>query len=105
MSIPLARLTTADLDAATLAALFSDLSTLVEIDEVLIKGDALGYAGADAGATGLAEAQRALADGARGVQIRYRWAGAGWLDTLLRSPGGVRLVRAPWPITPPVEEP
>ena len=91
MSIPLASLTTADLDPEVLSALFSDLATLVEIDEVLIKGDATAYAGV----TGLAEAQRALAAGARGIQIRYRWAGNGWLDTLMRNPSGVRLVRSP----------
>lgn len=91
MSIPLARLTTADLDPETLAALFSDLGTLVEIDEVLIKGDATAYAGA----IGLAEAQRALAAGARGIQIRYRWAGECWLDTLMSGPAGIRLIRSP----------
>ena len=96
MSIPLARLTMADLDPETLAALFSDLATLVEIDEVLIKGDATAYAGA----TGLVEAQRALVAGARGIQIRYRWAGEGWLDTLMSSPAGIRLVRSPLSVTP-----
>lgn len=99
MSIPLARLTTADLDPEVLSALFSDLATLVEIDEVLIKGDATAYAGV----TGLAEAQRALADGARGIQIRYHWAGKGWLDTLMRNTNGVRLVRSPLPLPPPME--
>ena len=101
MSIPLARLSIADLDAESLAALFSDLSTLVEIDEVLIKGEAAAYAGA----AGLVEAQRALAGGARGVQIRYRWAGDGWLDTLLNVPGRVRLVRSPVASTSSQEPP
>jgi hypothetical protein len=99
VSIPLARLTTADLDSEVLSALFSDLATLVEIDEVLIKGDATAYAGV----AGLAEAQRALAAGARGIQIRYRWAGADWLDTLMRGPSGVRLVRYPLLSTPSLE--
>ncbi|MBN8523989.1 MAG: hypothetical protein J0M02_01505 [Planctomycetes bacterium] len=101
MTIPLARLTTADLDPMTLTALFSDLATLVEIDEVLIKGDATAYAGA----TGLGEAQRALAAGARGIQIRYRWAGEGWLDTLMSGPGGIRLVRSQTSPTPSQEQP
>jgi hypothetical protein len=96
VNTPLARLTTADLDPETLAALFSDLATMVEIDEVLIKGDATAYAGA----TGLVEAQRALVAGARGIQIRYRWAGEGWLDTLMSGPGGIRLVRSPVSSTP-----
>jgi hypothetical protein len=93
MSIPLTRLTRANLDPETLEALFCDLAALVEIDEVLIKGDAMAYAGT----TGLAEAQRSLAGGARGIQIRYRWGGEGWLDTLLRGPDGVRLVRSTLP--------
>ncbi len=96
MSIPLASLTTADLNSEVLSALFRDLATLVEIDVVLIKGDATAYAGV----TGLAEAQRALAAGARGIQIRYRWAGKGWLDTLISGPSGIRLVRSSVSSTP-----
>ena len=90
MSIPLARLTTAVLDAETVEALFLDLATQVEVDSVLIKGQAGTYAGL----AGLDAARQALAAGARGIQIRYRWAGAGWLDTLLSTPAGVRLVRS-----------
>lgn len=90
------RLTTADLDPATLDALFSDLTGLTEIDEVLVKGAATAYAGR----SGLAEARRALAGGARGIQIRYRWEGEAWLDTLLRTPLGIRLVRTPLPTSP-----
>ena len=87
--IPLAQLIAADLDAATLAALFADLA-LTEIDEVLVKG----AAEAHAGGAGLAEAQRRLAEGARGIQIRYRWQGEAWWDTLVRTPTGIRLVRS-----------
>lgn len=96
MSLDLPRLTTADLDPATLDALFADLTGLTEIDEVLVKGDATSYAGQ----SGLAEARRALAAGARGIQIRYRWDGESWLDTLLRIPTGIRLVRTPLPKPP-----
>lgn len=91
-------LTTADLDPATLAALFADLEELTEIDEVLIKGAASSHAGV----AGLAQARLALDNGARAIQIRYRWAGKAWLDTLIRTPNGVRLVRSPVVSTPEV---
>ncbi len=93
MSRPLPTLTSADLDPATLEALFADLEALADIEEVQIKG----ASATRAGLTDLAEARRALAYGAHGVQIRYRWEGQGWLDTLLRTPGGLRLVRSPAP--------
>lgn len=98
MSIPLTRLTRADLDPETLEALFNDLSTQVEIDTVLIKGDTTTRAAVG----GLAEARKALADGARAIQIRYRWQGEGWFDTLMRTAGGIRLVRAPLAMPPEV---
>lgn len=87
--IPLASLTSAELDADTLAALFSDLAELTQVDEVLIKG----APGTYAGVAGLTEAARQLASGARGVQIRYVWQTQAWCDTLIQGPAGVRLVR------------
>ena len=42
----------------------------------------------------LRQAVAALQDGRlRGVQVRYEWQGRQWLDTLLRSQEGLRLVR------------
>lgn len=92
-AIPLARLTTADLDPATLDALFADIAALTTVDEVLVKGAATAYAGS----AGLAEGRRLLEAGARGLQIRYRWQGEAWWDTLVRTPNGIRLVRSPAP--------
>ena len=90
MSLPLAALTTAELDAATLATLFSDIATLTSVDTVLVKGAATAYAGA----AGLEEARRRFAGGALGLQIRYRWQGEAWWDTLVRlGDGRTRLVR------------
>lgn len=89
MDAPLAQLTSADLDPAALEALFADLAALTEIEAVQVKGTATAYAGA----AGLDEARRQLAAGARGIQIRYRWRGEAWWDTLIRTPAGVRLVR------------
>ncbi|MEK7415377.1 MAG: hypothetical protein AAB263_18880 [Planctomycetota bacterium] len=88
--IPLAELTSAELDAATLAALFADIGSLTIVDEVLVKGSATAYAGA----AGLSEAQQLLAAGAIGLQIRYRWQGEAWWDTLIRTQHGYRLVRS-----------
>jgi len=87
------QLTTADLDPATLAALFADLTALAEIDQVLVKGSTMGYAGG----SGLEAARQALAGGARGMQIRYRWEGTSWLDTIMRTPAGFRIVRTAIP--------
>ena len=36
---------------------------------------------------------RLKAGDVRGVQLRYRYAGREWTDTVLRVPGGYRLVR------------
>lgn len=87
--IPLAQLTTADLDEATLASLFADIATLTTVDEVLVKGAETAYAGS----AGLEQARQLLVAGARGMQIRYRWNGEAWWDTLVRTPAGIRLVR------------
>lgn len=83
-------LTTAELDPATLAALFSDLATQTTVETVLVKGDATAYAGS----SGLEEARRLFLAGAHGLQIRYRWQGETWWDTLVRlGDGRIRLVR------------
>ena len=78
------------LDASTLAQLFSDLETCAtgvtvqprtrpDLPPALIS---------------LAEAQVQLASGSlRGVQIRYRYEGGSWCDTLITQPAGTRLVR------------
>lgn len=87
--IPLAGLTTADLDATTLAALFADIAALTEVLEVQVKGAERSHAGA----TDLEGARRQLEAGARGMQMRYRWDGGLWCDTLVRTPAGIRLVR------------
>jgi hypothetical protein len=90
MSIPLAELTTADLDAATLDELFADIANQTTVDEVLVKGAATAYAGT----SGLDEARSQFLGGARGLQIRYRWQGEAWWDTLVRlGDGRIRLVR------------
>lgn len=80
------------LDAERLAELFADLAEYAEITDVLLKGGAVQYAGEQA--VTLAEAHAQLAAGAvRGAQIRYRFDGRAWCDTLLHGPTGLRVVR------------
>jgi len=80
------------LDGERLLALFSDLSGMVEIDEILLKGGPQSRAVEQP--LSLEEARAALEQGrAMGVQIRYRYQGRPWWDTLLRTPHGIRIVR------------
>jgi hypothetical protein len=80
------------LDAATLARLVSDIQGLTEVDEVLLKGGSSAMASPQR--RSLADAVEALQRGqVLGVQVRYRYQGQAWWDTLLRAPQGIRLVR------------
>jgi hypothetical protein len=80
------------LDSESLQALFRDLSSLVEIDEILLKGGAQSRAVEQR--LSLEEARAALEQGrVMGLQIRYRYQGSSWWDTLLRTPQGIRIVR------------
>ncbi|MBK9992313.1 MAG: hypothetical protein IPP19_16735 [Verrucomicrobia bacterium] len=80
------------LDEATLDALFRDLAQCTQILAVIPKGAPQAYA-AERGID-LEAARAGLASGIfRGVQVRYRYDGQEWCDTLLATPGGVRLVR------------
>lgn len=89
---PLPDLNEALLDEETVQALFRDLAACAEILEVVPKiADRTEVTGAK---VSLAEGQALLAEGrARGLQVRYRFEGAEWWDTLLRTPRGIRLVR------------
>jgi hypothetical protein len=95
-SLVLPELQDALLDEQTLEQLARDLESFAQVDEVLLKGAPTARAGE--GSIPLAEALDALRQRrVLGVQIRYRFQGTLWWDTLLRTPHGVRLVR----ITPP----
>ena len=83
------------LDPDTLAQLFVDLATCTEILEIIPKAMAQGYV-PESSVLGLDEAKQMLLTGAvRGLQIRYRYEGCQWWDTLLPDPasGGFRIVR------------
>lgn len=80
------------LDTEMLARLLSDIEGLTQVDEVLLKGGSTAMASTQR--LSLAEAVGVLQRGqAQGVQVRYRYQGGCWWDTLLRSPQGIRLVR------------
>jgi hypothetical protein len=81
------------LDRATLDALERDLVACAHVLDVLVKGAPT--LRADPEPVSLAEAFAALRGGhVRAVQVRYAYDGAEWRDTLVATPGGVRLVRA-----------
>ena len=94
---PLPDLQEGDLDAAVLAALFTDLEHEVTVLEVRVKGGAEVMADAGSidlvGARGLLEAGRV-----RAVQVRYRHRDVVWIDTLIRLGERVRLIRVAAPV-------
>lgn len=86
------------LDPPTLSQLFDDLEACTEVLDVLVKGAPTDHA--DGRPLGLRDAQGLLERRAvRGMQIRYRWDGHEWRDTLLWSPEGLRIVRMQMPPT------
>lgn len=89
---PLPALHQAELDAAGIDELLSDIAALGEVLEVQWKQGPQQHA--DAVPPDLAHARAALASGkARGVQIRYAFDGRVWVDTLIATPSGAKLVR------------
>lgn len=90
--IELPDLQQAELDEASLADLFRDVELAAELIAVTRK-DGPEARACETSLT-LAEAHDLLRTGrTRSIQIRYRYQGAQWWDTLLRTPTGVRLVR------------
>ena len=88
----LPELTQSYLDADTLDALFADLAACTQVLEVVAK----------LAPTQMIPNQRLTLDDAhglitnrkvRGVQVRYRYDGAEWCDTLMAGPDGARVVR------------
>jgi hypothetical protein len=81
------------IDPATLEKLFVDLDGAAEILAVMAKGGA--KARAHGGTMNLSEGKELfMAKKVRGLQIRYRFQGSEWWDTLMHTPGGgVRIIR------------
>jgi hypothetical protein len=95
-TIDVVSLREAVLDEAGVDALFTDLAMAATLLGVTTKGGARTRAvdGAGDPRRELDAARAALRAGTiAGVQVRYVHAERQWWDTLLRVPGGVRLVR------------
>ena len=92
MSEGLPDLQEAVLDDAVLSQLVADLETHATVLDVFLKGGATERT--DARAVPLRDAVDALrARSVRAVQVRYRYDGDEWRDTLMGGPAGIRLVR------------
>ncbi|RME68455.1 MAG: hypothetical protein D6781_10970 [Verrucomicrobia bacterium] len=89
----LPQLQQASLDPTTVEALFHDLATCTQILAIVPKTASRTHV--EPRSIDLASARAGLADGTfRAIQIRYRYDGREWCDTLMRGPdGGPRIVR------------
>lgn len=80
------------LDRPTLEQLFLDIGAHTQLLDVAIKGGAREHAREVS--PDLHTARQLLIDGAvRALQLRYRYDGKEWWDTLIVTPEGVKLVR------------
>jgi hypothetical protein len=81
------------LDAAAVAQLVFDVEHAGELLGLTVKPAGARRA-APAAVMSLAEAHRALIErSVAGIQLRYRFRGEEWWDTLLCAPTGIRLIR------------
>jgi hypothetical protein len=80
------------LDAAGLRQLFADIQSAGTVLDVREKGGPAEYAGG-AGLTPAAALERLLAGAARAVQVRYRYEGHDWTDTVFATAQGFRVIR------------
>ena len=89
--VALPELVEGTVDATLLEQLVRDLTSLTTIQEIQLKGGAASHA--ERSHVGLPEAVDLLV----GLQVRYLWQNVGWIDTLLRTPGGIKIVRTKEP--------
>lgn len=80
------------IEATTLRQLFADLASSATVVGVREKRSPSAYANADESTPDTAFA-RLLSGVARATQVRYRFDGHEWTDTILSVPGGFRVVR------------
>lgn len=84
------------LDDDELVQLLSDIELAADLVQVRLKGAAAAHS---VGAPTLADATAGLVGGSvAAVQLCYEYRGQQWIDTLMRTPRGVRLIRAPVPV-------
>jgi hypothetical protein len=90
--VPLPELETGELDERTIDQLFEDIARDAVLVAVLLKGGAEVLA--EGGGVSLEQARQHLRDrSVRGVQLRYRFGGHEWWDTLICAADRVRIVR------------
>lgn len=90
--VPLPELETGELDERTIDRLFDDIARDAELVAVLLKGGAELLA--EGGGVSLERARQHLRErSVRGVQLRYRFGGHEWWDTLICAADRVRIVR------------
>ena len=92
MTEPLPTLHHGQLSPEQVGELFNQLARFATIDGVCVKGGPQAYTTGE-GPDLATAAQLVQTRSVRGVQIRYRYAGEAWFDTLMILPEGVRLVR------------
>lgn len=80
------------IDVATLTRLFADIQSAGTVLGVREKGGPTEYAAGE-GMPPEVALERLRAGSARAVQVRYRYDGHEWTDTILAQPGGFRVVR------------
>ncbi|MFO0935861.1 MAG: hypothetical protein U0798_05000 [Gemmataceae bacterium] len=80
------------LDASALKQLFSDLSASAQVLDVREKGGPVQYAETETIPLDAA-GERLLSQISRAVQVRYRYSGYEWTDTVMALPAGYRVVR------------
>ena len=81
------------LDTATVEQLFHDIESCAQLAELIPKYAAHGYVPPDAALTAAEARSLLLTRQLRALQLRYRYDGADWWDTLQVLPDGFRLVR------------
>lgn len=80
------------LDRETYESVLRDIATQTEVLDVLAKGASEEYAPEKD--IGLDKARELFDAGIiRSFQMRYRWDGLEWRDTVMRTPEGVKIVR------------
>lgn len=83
------------LDQAGVNALFEDIRTCTQVEEVRVRGSAREMTNAETNLELFAARDLLISGRVRGVQVRYAYDGGTWFDTLIVDPGGAgwRLVR------------
>ena len=94
--VELAEIYDQEIDEQRLAQILFDIDAAAELLDVNIKAGSRTHA--SVGKPDLSAAKAALDAGALGIQLRYRFEGKEWWDTIMRSASGrLRIVRTEVP--------